>query len=129
MGESRLTALAPFAELSGAERKMLARMLDEMSAPAGATLVSQGDYGYEFMVIEEGTVEVYLDGERIDAMGPGDFFGEIAVLAAGGRRNATIVVRTPVRLLTLTAHYMRSVHEGLPALAERIDRVAAARAH
>jgi len=43
MEESRLKALAPFAELSTAERKMLARMLDELTAPAGATLVSQGD--------------------------------------------------------------------------------------
>src|SRR5882762_7322311 len=49
MEESRLKGLAPFAELSTAERKMLARMLDELTAPAGATLVSQGDYGYEFM--------------------------------------------------------------------------------
>jgi protein phosphatase len=91
--------------------------------------VNQGEHGYEFMVIEEGTVDVYRDGEKIDTMGPGDFFGEMAVLAVGGPRNATIVARTPVRLLTLTAHYMRNVHESIPALAERIDKVLASRTH
>jgi CRP-like cAMP-binding protein len=45
--------------------------------------VKQGDYGYEFMVIEQGTVEVLGDGERIDSMGPSDFFGKLAVLPAG----------------------------------------------
>lgn len=129
MDESRLQALTPFADLSIAERKMLARMLDELTAAAGTTLVTQGDYGYEFMLIEEGTVDVFLDGQQIDTMGPGDFFGELSVLAAGGRRNATIVARTPVRLLTLTAHYMRTVHESMPSLGERINSVVAARTH
>jgi hypothetical protein len=70
MEESRLAALRPFAGLSAGERKMLARVMDELSAPAGATLVSQGGYGYEFMVIEDGTVDVVRDGLRVDEMGP-----------------------------------------------------------
>ena len=62
----------------------------------------QGDYGYEFMVIEEGTVDVFRDGERIDSMGPGDFFGELAVLD-DGKRDASVVATLPVRVVTLTA--------------------------
>lgn len=108
---------------------MLARMLDEVRAPAGATLVSEGDYGYEFMIIEEGTVEVLRGGERIDDMRAGDFFGELAVLADGTRRNATIVATSDVRILTLTAHYMREVRERMPAVGEQIDRVIAQRTH
>jgi hypothetical protein len=42
------------------------RILDEFSAPAGATLVSEGDYGYEFMILEEGTVDVIRHGRRAD---------------------------------------------------------------
>jgi hypothetical protein len=71
MDESRLKQIRPFAGLSIAERKLLALVVDEFRAPAGTTLVSQGDYGYEFMVIEEGTVDVIRDGERIATMGPG----------------------------------------------------------
>ncbi len=127
MDESRLGQLRPFAGLSAAQRKMLARVADELSAPAGSTLVSQGDYGYEFIVIEEGTVDVFRDGELIDTMRPGDFFGELAVLDVGGQRNATIVASSPVRLVTLTAHYMREVRERLPLIGEQIDRVIADR--
>ncbi len=127
MDAQRVAKLGPFRDLSPAQHAMLARMLDELRAPAGATLVSEGDYGYEFMVIEEGTVEVLRGGERVDELGPGDFFGELAVLGDGARRNATIVATSPVRLATLTAHYMRLVRERMPAVGEEIDRVIAAR--
>jgi len=127
MEESRLKQIRPFAGLSVAERKMLARVVDEFSAPAGTTLVRQGDYGYEFMVIEDGTVDVLRDGERIDTMGPGDFFGELAVIAAGGTRNASVVATSPVSIITLTAHDMRTVRERMPLVGEQIDRVIADR--
>ena len=128
MEASRLETVAPFAGLTPAEREMLARVMDEFSAPAGTTLVSQGEYGYEFMVIEDGTVDVIRDGELVDGMGPGDFFGELAVIAAGGQRNATIVATSPVKILTLTAHYMRVVRERMPRIGEQIDAVIAGRA-
>jgi len=127
MEASRLENVAPFVRLTPAEREMLARVMDEFSAPAGTTLVSQGEYGYEFMVIEDGTVDVIRDGALVDAMGPGDFFGELAVIAAGGQRNATIVATSPVKILTLTAHYMRVVRERMPRVGEQIDAVIAER--
>ncbi len=108
---------------------MLARILDEFSAPAGTTLVSEGDYGYEFMILAEGTVDVIRHGELIDTMGPGDFFGELAVLADGAQRNASIVASSPVCVLRLTAHDMRVVRERMPLLGEQIDSVIAARTH
>jgi CRP-like cAMP-binding protein len=129
MDESRLQSLRPFEGLTSAERSSLARMVDEFSAPAGSTLVEQGDSGYEFMVIEEGTVDVLCDGERVDSMGPGDFFGELAALRTGSRRNATIVATSDVRLLTLTAHYMGVVRDSMPLVAQRIDDVVAERRH
>jgi CRP-like cAMP-binding protein len=129
MDEARLQQIKPFAGLSTAERNMLARLVDEFSAPSGSTLVSQGDYGYEFMVIENGTVDVFRDGTRIDSMGPGDFFGELAVLDDGGQRNASVVATSPVHVITLTAHYMRVVRERMPQIAEQIDRVIADRTH
>ncbi len=127
MEASRLENVAPFANLTPAEREMLARVLDDFSAPAGTTLVSQGEYGYEFMVIEEGTVDVIRDGELVDTMGPGEFFGELAVVAAGGQRNATIVATSPVKILSLTAHYMRVVRERMPRIGEQIDAAIAER--
>lgn len=129
MDESRLRQVRPFADLSTAERKMLARIIDEFSVPTGTTLVSEGDYGYEFMVIEEGTVDVIRHGERINTMGPGDFFGELAVIGDGAQRNATIVASSPVRVLMLSAHHMRMVRERMPRIAEQIEGVIADRTH
>ena len=51
-------------------------------------------------MIERGTVEVSADGERLAALGPGDVFGEIAVMAAGVRV-ATVVATSPLRLIAL----------------------------
>ena len=62
-------------------------------------------------------------------MGPGDFFGELAVIAAGGQRNATIVATSPVKILSLTAHYMRVIRERMPRIGEQIDAVIAERSH
>jgi CRP-like cAMP-binding protein len=125
----RLGKIRVFESLTIAERNMLARILDEFTVPQGATIIQQGDFGYEFMVIEEGTVEVFLDGAPIDEMGPGDFFGELAVLADGAQRNATIVATRPVRGLKLTARDMRTVRERMPKIGEQIDRVIAERVH
>ena len=129
MDESRLKRIKPFASLSTTERRELARVVDEFSAATGTTLVSQGDYGYELMVIEEGTADVFRDGERIDTIGPGDFFGELAVLDDESKRNASVVATSPVRVLTLTAHYMRLVREHMPQIGDQIDRVIADRTH
>ena len=129
MDATRVARLEPFKDLTPAQQSMLARMLDEVRAPEGTTLVHEGDYGYEFMIIEHGTVDVFRGGQRIDDMGPGDFFGELAVLGDGARRNATIVATSPVSLLTLTAHYMREVRERMPSVGEQIDRVIAQRSH
>lgn len=129
MDESRLKQIKPFAGLSASERKELARVVDEFSAATGTTPISQGDYAYEFMVIEEGTVDVFRDGERIDSMGPGDFFGELAVLDDGSKRNASVVATSPVCVVTLTAHYMRVVREHMPQIADQIDRGIADRRH
>lgn len=126
MDETRLKNLQPFSHLTKDELKKLAAMVEEYSEPEGTTLVGQGDYGYEFIVLEEGTVEVIHDGERVDTMGPGDFFGE-ASLRAGGLRNSSVVAASPVRILTLSAHNVRVLHEQIPALAEQIDAASAQR--
>src|SRR5262249_22817168 len=75
MDARRVANLRPFAALSPARQGMLARMRDEVRARGGATLGTGGDYGYEFMVIEGGTVDVFRGGGRVDARGRGVFFG------------------------------------------------------
>ena len=101
-------------------------MLDEVSAPAGSTLVQQGDSGYEFMVIEQGTVDVLYDGQRIDTMGPGDFFGELALMS-GNPRNANVIATRPVDTYVLGKDDFDSAIQASASFREQLRRVYFAR--
>ncbi len=126
-GAQRLERIPLFAELSNGQRRMLARVIDELTAAAGETLMQQGEPGYEVLILEEGSADVLKDGACINEMGPGDFFGELAVLELGGPRSASVVASSPVRAIVLTAHFMREVRERMPDVGAHIDRQAAAR--
>ncbi|HME04147.1 MAG TPA: cyclic nucleotide-binding domain-containing protein [Solirubrobacteraceae bacterium] len=126
-GAQRLEKIPLFAELSPGQRQMLARVIDELTAAAGETLMRQGEPGYEVLILEEGTADVLQDGVRINEMGPGDFFGELAVLEVGAPRSATVVASAPLRAIVLTARFMRDVRERMPDVGEHIDREADAR--
>jgi CRP-like cAMP-binding protein len=99
--------------------------VDEISAEAGETIMRQGDPGYEFVMIEEGTADVFRNGERVNTVGPGDFCGELAILGDGVSRTASVVATSDLRGLVLTAHFMREMRERLPSVGARIDQVAA----
>ena|SRR5271166_2427009 len=125
-GAERLEKLTLFGGLSMGQRRMLARVLDEITAEAGETLMREGDPGYEVLVLEEGTAEVVQHGARINELGPGDLFGELAVLEDGAPRTATVVALSPLRAIVLTAHFMREVRERMPGVGEQILRTAGA---
>ena len=72
----------------------------EVEAVEGEQLALEGDFGYALYAIESGTADVSADGKALGSLGPGDVFGEIAVLASG-RRTATVVATTPMRLIAL----------------------------
>jgi CRP-like cAMP-binding protein len=63
-------------------------------------VVTQGGRGDAFFIIESGRAQVVHDGQVVDELGPGDYFGEIALLEPGGVRAATVVaVEAPLQLL------------------------------
>jgi len=125
-GPERLEKIEFFSELSLAQRKMLARMVDELVADPGEELMREGDYGYETVFVEEGSAEVRQGGAVINNVGAGELLGELAVLDAGGRRSASVLAATPLRALVLTSHSMHEVRERMPDVGEAIDRAAAA---
>ena len=90
MDEARLRSVPLFESLSSRERREVARHADEIDLPGGAELVRQGEFAYEFFVIEEGAAEVSRDGERVAELGAGDFLGEMGIVS-GDVRNATVV--------------------------------------
>jgi CRP-like cAMP-binding protein len=101
MDPDRLRAIPVFASLDSETLRGIATFATESSVPAGKHLVKEGDYAYEFMAIEEGEADVVRGNETVATLGPGDFFGEIAVLEKT-LRTASVVARTPMRLVTLS---------------------------
>ena len=126
-GAERLASIDGFGDLSLAARRELARLADEVTAGAGETLMTQGERGFEFLMLEQGTAEVIMDGERINVLGPGDFFGELALLHDGIPRTASVVASTDIRAIGLSAHFLREARQRMPSVGAEIDRVAAER--
>ncbi len=121
MDENRLRSVPLFAGLGKRERKALARNADEIDVAEGKALAREGDFAYEFFVIEQGTADVTHDGECIAQLGPGDFFGELGVLASE-RRMATVTATSPMDLIVLTSGALRAVHREHPQVADRLRK-------
>jgi CRP/FNR family transcriptional regulator, cyclic AMP receptor protein len=120
-----------FAGLSKDDQQVVAQYADEVDVEAGKVLAEEGRLAYEFFAIKDGTAEVKLGGQHTAALGPGDFFGEIGLLA-GDRRVATVVATSPMHLIVLTGSQLRAIDSRMPGVAERIrgamaQRVAANR--
>ena len=119
MDTSRLKALPLFEGVSDEDLDKIAPFVSEVSVSEGKHLVDEGDYAYEFMAIEEGEAEVIRGEQTLATLGPGDYFGEIGLLE-DDRRNATVIARSPMRLLTLDQWDMKRLEKAIPSAAEKI---------
>lgn len=121
-----LASVPLFGELDDAQLAQVAQWFHAESAGAGATLVGEGAHGYTFFVLAEGTASVTADGETVASLAPGDFFGEVAILGAG-RRTATVMSTSPVRLLVMFGTEFRRLEAAFPAIASRLTETMDAR--
>jgi CRP/FNR family transcriptional regulator, cyclic AMP receptor protein len=87
----------------------LAKVTEDMEVEAGKALAREGEIGQEFFVIVDGEVTVTKDGQELRTLGPGDFFGEIALIWESPRRTATVTAATPLRFFVLTRQSFRSL--------------------
>jgi len=119
MEERTLRGIALFDSLPSDARRAVAQHADEMDVPEGTKLARQGDFAYEFFVIEDGTADVLRDGQKIAELGPGDFLGEMGIV---GRvvRNATVVTTAPARVIVMSEQALRSMARTNTAVADRI---------
>lgn len=105
-----------FAPAKKSELEQIAMIADEIDLPEGKVLIKEGDQGREFFVLIEGTARVERDGKKIADIGPGDFFGEIALIAKTPR-NATITTTSPVRALVITDRAFKQLLDHSPTIA------------
>jgi trk system potassium uptake protein TrkA len=115
-----------FSGCSKKELEQISRIADELDFKSGKMLIRQGSLGREFFVLVDGTAEIQRDGKRVDTAGPGDFFGEIALLT-DQPRNATVLTTSDVDALIITARNFRSLMEGNPLIALKVMRAVADR--
>ena len=102
--------------------------MSETEVEVGAKVVTLDDYGTGIYFIEQGHADVLPDGgEATQTLGPGDTFGEIALLLTG-QRTATVVARTPMRLLSLSDQDFQRIRARVPELESALRRLGAERA-
>ena len=121
MDTSRIAAFPVFADLPAAELDALATTMGEVEFEAGTQVVTLDDYGTAIYFIEQGEADVLIDG-RPTELGPGDAFGEIALLLTG-QRTATVVARTPMRLLSLSGQDFDRIRARVPEVERSLRRL------
>jgi len=126
MDAKRLEDVPLFQGLSRKERECVAQWADVIDLPAGYHLADQGAFAHEFFALLDGTVEVTRNGEHLVELGPGDFFGEIA-LVEQDRRTATVSAVTPVTAIVMHARDFDSMRTEYPTVAARIHDAVHAR--
>jgi CRP/FNR family transcriptional regulator, cyclic AMP receptor protein len=119
---SRLKSIPLFKSVPEEELKEIATFADEVSVEEGKHLVDEGDFSYQFMAIEEGEAQVLRGSDHVAKLGPGDFFGEIGLIERD-RRTATVVAKTPMRLITLTGWDLKRMEKSMPQAVEQIRQV------
>jgi CRP-like cAMP-binding protein len=97
----------------------VALVADEREAAAGDDLTVEGRPGREFFVLMDGSVVVRRKERKLADLGPGDWFGEIALLTFKPR-SATVTATTPVSLLVIIDRSFREVVETTPRIALRV---------
>ena len=118
----RLGALPLFADLDDAQLERLAAATSEFEAPAGQALIERGRVGSGMFVLEQGQAIVEApEGTR--HIGPGDVFGERALLGDDIERTARVRAETDVRCLAISRPELESLLAEDPRVAERLRRL------
>jgi len=111
-----LKAIPLFSSLSDEELDLLVPLFNERSFVAGHVIAKEGTPGFGFFVIESGTAKVTVRGQERTTLGPGSYFGEIALLDPGPRAG-TVTAETPITAHMLSAAEFRPLVHEHPAIA------------
>ena len=115
-----------FASLSENDLEEVRCWFETRSASEGVSLAGEGASGYSFFVLAEGKAVVTSNETELATLGPGDFFGEIAILG-DGRRSATVTATEPSRLFVMFGAEFRELQRRHPDIAARLEHAMAER--
>jgi len=111
----RLYGVPLFARCSARDLKVVARHMETIKVDAGADIVREGEPGDVFFVVLAGDATVHRGGRKVRGLGPGDYFGELALLDPAPRA-ATVRATTPMELGALEHHIFRALVRDMPAM-------------
>jgi CRP-like cAMP-binding protein len=123
---TRLAKVPLFSGCSQKDLQTIARVVKDIDHEDGTVIAREGEPGIGLFVIADGTAEVTIGGSKKASLGPGDFFGEIALLD-GGPRTATVTATSDVKLLGLTEWVFRGLMQEHPTIAVKTLQAMAGR--
>jgi CRP-like cAMP-binding protein len=123
---TRLSQVPMFNGCSQRDLQTIARVVKDIDHSAGTVIAREGEPGIGLFVIADGTAEVTIGGAKKASLGPGEFFGEIALLD-GGPRTATVTATSDVKLLGLTEWVFRGLMQEHPTIAVKTLQAMAGR--
>jgi phosphoenolpyruvate synthase/pyruvate phosphate dikinase len=121
-----LSRVGLFADMDRRQAEQIARLLKERRFKQGETVIVEGSGGAAFFLIDSGEAKVSSKGVEVATLGPGDHFGEIALID-GGPRSATVTASTDLFCYGLTFWEFRPLVEGNGALAWKLLQALAKR--
>jgi CRP/FNR family transcriptional regulator, cyclic AMP receptor protein len=108
-----------FSACNHSQLRTIRRAVEEIEVPAGRVLCEEGSVGREFFYIVEGTASVRRKDRKVATLGPGKYFGELALLDRKPR-NATVVSDTPMKLIVLDQRRFNGLLDAVPALGHKL---------
>ena len=121
MEDLDLESIPLFADLSPADRARIASVARPVHWDTGHVALREGEFAFDLYAIKQGAAEVRQRGQRIAALGAGDFFGELGVTRPdtgqwSRRRTASVVVTAPTDAIAIDGGAVRSLTDEIPKL-------------
>jgi CRP-like cAMP-binding protein len=121
-----LSQVRLFTSLNKKELGLIARAADVVTVKPGTEIVTQDTPGHEFYLVMSGQAAVRRNGRKIATLGPGDYFGELALLDRGPR-SATVTAETEVELAVISQREFLGVLSEVPEVSLKLLKSMAAR--
>ena len=126
--DERLANVPLFANLDKKHLRQISSLATPIDVAEGKSLTREGDIGHEFIIVLEGEAEVRVGDEVVATRGPGDYFGEIALIA-NRPRTATVTAKTPMKLEVIGRREFQTMLHDNPGIATELLGVTADRLH
>lgn len=126
--DKTLAKIPLFKECTKKELQAVSRLVTPINVKAGKVLTKEGEAGREFMIIASGSASVRRKGRKIATLGPGDFFGELALLA-GVPRTATVIAESDMVVEALNRAEFATLLDESPSIARKVLSAVAKRSY